>query len=82
MGMDIPLEADPNAGITLTYEEFVDGIARMQQVEFPTTRDPKDAKALFSQFVSTALSNPNPATWEYLLFEDHPTIAHLHQYYG
>jgi STE24 endopeptidase len=40
-----------------------------------TTHDPKDAKALFAQFVPTALADPNPPTWEYLLFEDHPTIA-------
>jgi STE24 endopeptidase len=40
-----------------------------------TTHDPKDAKALFVQFVPTALADPNPPTWEYLLFEDHPTIA-------
>jgi STE24 endopeptidase len=40
-----------------------------------TTHDPKDAKALFSQFVPTALAAPNPPTWEYILFEDHPTIA-------
>jgi hypothetical protein len=43
MGMDIPFEADPDGGITLTYEEFVDGIARMHQVEFPMTRDAADA---------------------------------------
>jgi STE24 endopeptidase len=39
-----------------------------------TTRDPADAKSLFKKFVPTALSNPNPPTWEYLLLEDHPTI--------
>jgi STE24 endopeptidase len=39
-----------------------------------TTRDPRDASALFAQFVPTALANPNPPTWEYLLAYDHPTV--------
>jgi len=43
MGMDVPMEADPNAGITLTYEEFLEAVARMHEVGFPTTRDPHDA---------------------------------------
>src|SRR5580693_5475573 len=43
MGVDVPLEADPEAGISLTYEEFLDAIARMHEVGFPTERDPKDA---------------------------------------
>ena len=30
--------------------------------------------ALFESFVPTTLSDPNPPTWEYLLFENHPTI--------
>jgi hypothetical protein len=43
MGIDIPLEPDPNAGISITYEEFLDAIARMHKVEFPIERDPEDA---------------------------------------
>ncbi len=39
-----------------------------------TTRAPRAAVALFKTFVPTALSNPNPPTWEYLLAEDHPTV--------
>jgi STE24 endopeptidase len=40
-----------------------------------TTHDAKDAKGLFEQFVPTALADPNPPTWEYILFDDHPTVA-------
>jgi STE24 endopeptidase len=40
-----------------------------------TTHDPADAKTLFEKFVPTALANPNPPTWEYLLLENHPTVA-------
>jgi hypothetical protein len=43
MGLDVRLEADPEAGITLTYEEFLDAITRMHEVGFVTTRDPVDA---------------------------------------
>jgi hypothetical protein len=60
MGMDIPLEADPDGGITLTYEEFVDGIARMQQVNFPTTRDAADA---WPDFVGWRVNYESAAYW-------------------
>jgi hypothetical protein len=43
MGANLPLEADPEAGITLTYEEFLEGVARMGKVGFPMSRDPADA---------------------------------------
>ena len=43
MGFDVPEEADPDAGITLTYEEFGDAVRRMRQVGFNMTRDPAEA---------------------------------------
>lgn len=43
MGFDVPDEADPTAGITLTYEEFLDAVRRMDEVGFPMSRDPSDA---------------------------------------
>jgi hypothetical protein len=43
MGVDVPEEADPAAGIALTYEEFLEGVARMHEVGFNTTREPADA---------------------------------------
>ena len=43
MGIDIPLEADPDAMISLTYDEFLDAVARMRDVDFPIERDPADA---------------------------------------
>ena len=36
-------EVDPNAGITLTYDEFLDAVNRMRKVGFPITRDPAEA---------------------------------------
>ena len=43
MGFNIPDEADPEAGITLTYAEFLDAIARMREVGFPVERTPEEA---------------------------------------
>jgi hypothetical protein len=43
MGFDIPDEADPEAGITLTYDEFLDAVARMREVGFPIERTPEEA---------------------------------------
>jgi uncharacterized membrane protein YkgB len=43
MGADIPLEADPDAGISLTYGEFLDAVERMREVDFPIEREPAQA---------------------------------------
>ena len=42
MGFDIA-EPDPDAGITLTYQEFLDAVARLRKVDFRIERDPADA---------------------------------------
>jgi hypothetical protein len=39
MGMDVPDEPDPDAGISLTYEEFMDAVDRMRRVDFPIERE-------------------------------------------
>jgi hypothetical protein len=43
MGFDIPLEPDPSAGISLSYQDFLDGIAVLRLVDFPLERSPEDA---------------------------------------
>ena len=43
MGFDIPQEPDPAAGISLTYDEFLEAVARMREVDFPIERDPEQA---------------------------------------
>jgi hypothetical protein len=42
-GFAIPYEADPNDGISLTYEEFVEAIDRLARVDFPLERSNEDA---------------------------------------
>jgi hypothetical protein len=42
-GFDVPEEADPNDGITLTYQEFTDAIDRLAIVDFPLQRTSEEA---------------------------------------
>jgi STE24 endopeptidase len=39
------------------------------------TRDPQAATGLFVHLSSTSLANPDPPTWSYVLYADHPTIV-------
>jgi hypothetical protein len=41
--MGLPYEPDLAAGISLTYQEFLDAVDRLHEVDFPIERDPADA---------------------------------------
>ena len=43
MGFDVPDEPDPNGQISLSYQEFLDAVGRMREVDFPIDRDPAEA---------------------------------------
>jgi hypothetical protein len=43
MGFDIPQEPDPAGGISLTYQEFLEGVAKLREVGFLIERDPAEA---------------------------------------
>jgi hypothetical protein len=43
MGIDVPQEPDPNGQITLSYQEFLEAVARMREVDFPIGREPAEA---------------------------------------
>ncbi|HEV2374015.1 MAG TPA: hypothetical protein VGS19_17900 [Streptosporangiaceae bacterium] len=43
MGFDIPDDPGPNAQTTVTYDEFLEAVARMREVDFPIERDPEEA---------------------------------------
>src|SRR5690348_16230124 len=43
MGIDVPDERNPGDTISLRYEEFLDAIERMREVNFPIERDPAEA---------------------------------------
>jgi hypothetical protein len=48
MGFDVPEEADPSTGISLTYEDFLEAVARLRQVDFEIELEPEEA---WPQFV-------------------------------
>jgi STE24 endopeptidase len=56
------------AAITRHMEQEADWIA------LQTTKDPRAGQELFRGFARTSLSDPNPPTWAYVWFDDHPTL--------
>jgi hypothetical protein len=48
IGIPIPDDADPSGGITLSYDDFVEAIERLREVDFPIERPVEDAWADFS----------------------------------
>jgi hypothetical protein len=72
MGFAVPEEADPDGRISLSYEEFLDAVARMRQVDFPIEREPADAWTDFvgrrinyerSAYAVAAAVDTVPAMW-------------------
>jgi hypothetical protein len=43
MGIQVPETPDKAGGISLSYQDFLDAVARMREVDFPIERDPADA---------------------------------------
>ena len=43
VGIDVPDEPAPDAGISLTYEEFLGAVTRLSEVGFPLERAPEEA---------------------------------------
>ena len=43
-------------------------------VAHETARDPDSALALFRHFTTESLSDPDPPTWSYVLFDSHPSV--------
>ena len=43
LGIDIPEKPDPAQGISISYQEFLDAIERMREVDFPIERKPAQA---------------------------------------
>jgi hypothetical protein len=58
MGFDPPEEADPNATIKLTYEEFTEAVKRMREVGFKISREPEEA---WPDFVGWRVNYEGPA---------------------
>ena len=43
MGLAVPAEPGPDDGISLSYDEFLDAVARLDEVGFPIEREPEAA---------------------------------------
>jgi hypothetical protein len=43
LGVQLPEEADPAEGISLSYEDFLHGVLWMEKVGFPSSRQPTEA---------------------------------------
>jgi len=43
LGTTVPEDPDASMGISLTYDDFLKGIAHLRKVDFPIERDPADA---------------------------------------
>ncbi len=43
MRLKVPEAPDPEAGISLSYEEFLDAVGRLREVDFPLERKPEEA---------------------------------------
>jgi hypothetical protein len=72
MGIEVPDEPDLRAGISLTYQEFLDAVTRMRKVDFPIERDPEEAWADFvgwrvnyerAAYAVAAVVDAVPALW-------------------
>jgi hypothetical protein len=84
MGVDLPEEPDPDGGISLSYEEFLDAVARLGKVDFPIEREPADAWADFvgwrinyeqAAYAVAAAVDAVPALWSGPRRHGGPAIA-------
>jgi len=58
MGFPVEAEPDPAFGISLTYEQFLDAISRLEEVDFPIERKPEDA---WPDFIGWRVNYEQPA---------------------
>jgi STE24 endopeptidase len=82
-GMGVP-EAVPLGVFVLVVLQFVqlpiqNVIQRRMEAEadwtaLRTTHDPQAGRALFENFASITLDDPDPPWWDYVLLENHPTL--------
>jgi len=82
MGLPVPDRQDPEAKISLSYSEFLEAVARMEEVGFPIERQPADAWPDFvgwrvnyeqSAYAVAAAVDAVPALWSGP--RPHPTPA-------
>jgi hypothetical protein len=72
IGIPIPLDADPSDGISLSYEEFLEAIERLREVDYPIERQLVDAWTDFlgwrvnyeaAAYALASVTEAPPAMW-------------------
>jgi hypothetical protein len=72
IGIKVPAEPAPDAGISLTYAEFLDAVIRLREVNFPLEREPETAWPHFvgwrvnyeqAAYALAAATDAVPALW-------------------
>jgi len=76
----VPLALLVIALLQLGSLPFVNAVSRRYEAEadwgaLRTTHNPAAARSLFRKFSTTSLQEPDPPFWDYVLLENHPTIA-------
>jgi hypothetical protein len=91
MGFAFPANPDPGQGISISYEDFLDGIAQMKLVDFQFERDPADAWQDFvgwrvnyeqAAFAIAYAIDAVPAKWSGPRRKKWPVIPPLRPPYG
>lgn len=84
MGLKVPEVANPEDGISLTYEEFLDAVNRLREVDFPIERKPEEAWPDFvgwrvnyeqAAYALARAVDAVPALWSGTRRRPHPPIA-------
>jgi hypothetical protein len=72
IGIKVPAEPAPDAGISLTYAEFLDAVIRLREVNFPMEREAETAWPHFvgwrvnyeeAAYALAAATDAVPALW-------------------
>jgi STE24 endopeptidase len=76
----VPLALFVAAAFQLAVAPAQNVVSRASEAEadwkaLQATQDPESAKELFRGFSETALGDPSPPTWVYVLLQTHPTLA-------
>jgi STE24 endopeptidase len=66
--------------VQLLASPLMNVVSRREEAEadwsaLRATRDPAAARSLFVKLATASHAGPDPPTWSYVLFEDHPTIV-------
>jgi STE24 endopeptidase len=76
----VPLALLVFVALQLLSAPLMNVVSRREEAEadwsaLRATHDPQAARELFVGLARTSHADPDPPTWDYVLFEDHPTIV-------